>query len=311
MKLYACILLLFIGSSCTKLPIDTSLNQLSEYHPSDSTVFAMIGDYGDDTQGEADVAAMVKSWNPEFVITTGDNNYVLGSAGTINNNIGKYYGDFIYNPDAPPAMRCTGRATEDKRNRFFPTAGNHDHYSAPSLQPYLDYFTLPGDERNYDFVWGPVHFYTINSGVSGNISCCDSRESVWLKDAISKSNEPFKFVFFHHPPYSVSNHGSSKKLRWPFNAWGIDAVLNGHDHVYERIIDNQEPSPVYVVCGNSGRRDLYGCDSNPLDATRYTVICDKDKFGAVKVKVSRTMAVFEYYTVNSPQAPSDVYIIRK
>ena len=40
--------------------------------------FAIIGDYGTDTQSEADVAALVDSWNVDFVATVGDNNYSSG-----------------------------------------------------------------------------------------------------------------------------------------------------------------------------------------------------------------------------------------
>src|ERR1700733_1367363 len=67
----------------------------------DSIIFAVIGDYGRDTKQEDSVAKMVKGWNPDFIITVGDNNYSTGSAATIKTNIGKYYGDYIYNPDAP------------------------------------------------------------------------------------------------------------------------------------------------------------------------------------------------------------------
>src|SRR3954464_3130288 len=71
--------------SCAKLPVDASLPGLQVNHPGDSATFAIIGDYGEDSKGEADVAAMVKGWNPDFIITVGDNNYPLGSAGTIVN----------------------------------------------------------------------------------------------------------------------------------------------------------------------------------------------------------------------------------
>ncbi|RME63773.1 MAG: alkaline phosphatase, partial [Caldilineae bacterium] len=53
--------------------------------------FAVIGDYGSGSQGEADVAALVKSWNPDFVLTLGDNNYPDGAASTIDAHIGKFY----------------------------------------------------------------------------------------------------------------------------------------------------------------------------------------------------------------------------
>jgi hypothetical protein len=44
----------------------------------DSIVFAVIGDYGLHSANEEKVALMVKSWNPDFIITSGDNNYPAG-----------------------------------------------------------------------------------------------------------------------------------------------------------------------------------------------------------------------------------------
>src|SRR5437868_2739834 len=45
---------------------------------------AVIGDYGTAGTPERDVAALVKSWNPDVIITTGDNNYETGAASTID-----------------------------------------------------------------------------------------------------------------------------------------------------------------------------------------------------------------------------------
>src|SRR5436305_11759591 len=120
-----------------------------------SVRFAVIGDYGDAGQNELDVANLVHGWNPDFVITTGDNNYNDGAASTIDRNIGQYYHDFIfpytgtYGPGAP-------------FNKFFPALGNHDWVTAGAA-PYLSYFTLPNNERYYDFASGPAHFYSIDS----------------------------------------------------------------------------------------------------------------------------------------------------
>ncbi|HNB53272.1 MAG TPA: hypothetical protein PK530_15080, partial [Anaerolineales bacterium] len=102
-------------------------------------VFAAIGDYGADSAEEDDVAELVFSWNPEIIITLGDNNYPSGSADTIDDNIGQYYAPFI-----APYTGAYGPGGEI--NRFFPVLGNHD-WDSPGIQPYLDYFTLPGNER--------------------------------------------------------------------------------------------------------------------------------------------------------------------
>src|SRR5712691_755574 len=77
--------------------VSTPTKKLSD--DSKSIQFAVIGDYGGDAEEEGDaeksVAQMVKSWDPDFIITLGDNNYPNGKAKTIVQNIGKYYCDYI------------------------------------------------------------------------------------------------------------------------------------------------------------------------------------------------------------------------
>ena len=117
--------------------------------------FAVIGDYGDAGQAEADVAAMVHSWEVDLIVTTGDNNYPDGETSTMDSNIGQYYSEYI----SPYKGEYGSGGTE---NRFFPTLGNHD-WRVESLQPHYDYFTLPGNERYYSFEWGSVHFFVLDS----------------------------------------------------------------------------------------------------------------------------------------------------
>ncbi len=50
----------------------------------ESIKFAVIGDFGWAGQPELDVSDLVKSWNPDFIITTGDNNYDYGADSTID-----------------------------------------------------------------------------------------------------------------------------------------------------------------------------------------------------------------------------------
>ncbi len=77
--------------------------------------FVIIGDYGLSGPDEASVARLVASVKPDFVVTTGDNNYPLGSADTIDENVGRYFHAFI-----TPYHGKFGNGADE--NRFFPSA---------------------------------------------------------------------------------------------------------------------------------------------------------------------------------------------
>jgi hypothetical protein len=299
---------LLICSTCEK--IDLEPNQGAPIViESDSISFAVIGDYGDAGTAELLVAELVKSWSPDFIITLGDNNYDNGTLSTIKKNITVYYGDYIYNFDAPETYQCDGKAFEDKTNRFFPTLGNHDSRNINNAQPYLFYFSLPGKETYYDFEWGPVHFFTIHSGENGEASCCKSEQAIWLRTAMTQSTRPFKIVYFHHPPYSTSRHGSFDNLQWPFEEWGASAVFSGHEHNYQRIIKQFNPRLPYIVNGLGGRPNIYGCDLNPLDERIFSTFCFNENYGAIKVQATAERMVIQFFAVSNPGTPIDEFII--
>lgn len=234
-------------SSLALLALRAAAQSESELRPSVPVIgatlrVAVIGDYGASTPGEQSVANLVAAYAPDLVITLGDNNYPAGDAATIDDNIGRYYSRWIW--------PYTGTYARGPRvNRFFPALGNHD-WIAPNAQPYLDYFTLPGNERYYDFRAGPVHFFALDSdanepdGITQN-----SAQAQWLQSALAAATEPFKVVYFHHAPFSSADHGNNYELQWPFRAWGADLVLAGHDHSYERFAIDGFP---YVVNGLGG-----------------------------------------------------------
>ena len=244
--------------------------------------FAVIGDYGLDGENEAKVADLVTSWNPDFVITTGDNNYFQGDASTIDLNIGKYYCQFIGNYRGKPGE---GSAT----NRFWPCPGNHD-WLAPALGPYRDYFTLPGNERYYDVDRGLVHLFALDSDFNEPDGItADSTQAGWLRETLARSTSCFDVVYFHHAPYSSGPHGSTLEMKWPFEEWGADAVMAGHDHLYERFEVGRIP---YLTVG------LGGCSIydfvTALPETRMQYNAD---YGALRVTADRHGMTFEFVNV--------------
>jgi tartrate-resistant acid phosphatase type 5 len=261
--------------------------------------FAVIGDYGMDNENEAAVAKLVASWNPAYILATGDDYYSpAGGTGTgkYDESTGAYYGSWLKDITTTGTRLPKGLATV---NAFFPCLGNHDYTDAtPAPKTYLTYFHLPGagfanssgNERYYDFVEGPIHFFVLNSNEQepdGTTST--SKQAQWLKARLAVSTSTWNIVYDHHPPYSSDLvHGSDKNLQWPFAAWGADAVLSGHAHAYERILRD---GIVYFVNGLGGApRYIFG-----LPVTGSQVRYNSD-WGAQKVTVTADALTFEFFS---------------
>jgi len=213
-------------------------------------VFAIIGDYGLDNRQENQVSKLVHSWNPQFIITTGDNNYYDGKF--LDVNIGKFYSDFIGNYKG-----VYGIGSE--QNRFFPSLGNHDWDVIESegfQRGYFDYFSVlkehsvtSGSIMYYDFEKGPIHFFVLDSdprnpdGIDKN-----SVQAQWLRKQMGKSSSNFNIVYFHNPPFT-NTMKKAPEMDWPFREWGADIVISGHAHTFERFDKNGFP---YVVNGLGG-----------------------------------------------------------
>lgn len=283
--------------SATPAPIPSlAVTATPTLYPSETPIiasrFAVIGDYGLAGKPERDVANLVKEWKPEFIITTGDNNYPDGMPETVDENIGKYFHAFI-----SPYIGEFGEGSDI--NRFFPTMGNHD-WSITGGKTYFDYFTLPGNERYYDFIWGPVHLFAIDS---------DSREpdgvgrtsiqALWLKDKLAASVSPWKIVYMHHPPYSSSQDGSTDWMQWPYKEWGATVVLSGHSHVYERI---EVDGFTYIVNGLGGGPRYDFNDPIPGSQVRF-----REDYGAMLVEATLDQITFQFVTRGNQVI--DTYVI--
>lgn len=303
-KIAICLAWVLVMSACDDLdriaPANISINI-----ESDTITFAEIGDFGFAGMPEFYVASMVKSWNPDFIISAGDNNYYSGKMDLIKNNITQFYGDYIYNYDAPEQYRCNGKAFVDKMNRFFPTPGNHDANNKDKLKPYYNYFTLPGNESYYSFRWGPVSFFSINS-VEGNLE----EQKQWLIKELGLTDSPFKVVFFHHPPYSSGGHGNNTFMQWNFKTMGVDLVFTGHDHIYDRIEKKGEEGCYYIVNGLGGMA-AYKCDVKPLPLGTFNSFCYGEDYGAIKAIATNDKLMVEFYSIHQSEKPIDKFEIDK
>jgi probable HAF family extracellular repeat protein len=262
--------------------------------------FAIIGDFGDAGTNAAVVARMVKGWNPAFIVTLGDNNYLEGdyarnSTLLYDTAIGSLFGSFIKYPAGSKSKYAPGSTV----NRFFPALGNHDIGHGTTNLPYAfpywyAYFDLPGNKRYYDFVQGNIHFFVLDSderepdGITASYS--DPQPSVqaaWLKSALKASTSTWNFVLMHHPPYG-SGGMSHGERRWPFREWGADAVFAGHMHLYERLAVNGIP---YIING-AGGHEKYA--AKPFNILGSMVRADA-QYGAMLAEVRDSYANFKFF----------------
>lgn len=277
------------GAGETAAPAETA-TQVATATPSiaptdeEPVRFAVIGDYGQEGRHDFAVAEMIDSWDVDFIATTGDNNYPIGAAATIDDNVGQYYHRYIGHYQG----EYFGGSRE---NRFFPSLGNHD-WSLGNINAYLDYFTLPGNERYYSVEWPPVALFILDSdtyepdgvGVS-------SKQAAWLKEAMQASDAQWKLVIMHHPAYSSGHHGSSAWMRWPFAEWGADAVLAGHDHLYERL---EVDGLLYFTNGLGGHEARYNFENIlPESQVRYNA-----EHGAMLIEATHARIRFEFINVD-------------
>ena len=285
-----CMLLAWLGVACATEPSaealsrDNSVDQASLAHRKKdhkSIRFAVIGDYGIDSEGERDVAALVHRMNPDFIVTTGDNNYPKGAAHQLDVNIGQYYHDFMF-----PYHGVFGQGAH--RNRFWPALGNHD-WEAGDLSPYLQYFNLPGNGRYYDVAQGPVHLFALDTDArEPDGITADSIQGRWLQAALASSQAPWKIVYMHHPPFASAKKPMPKEVDWPYAAWGASLVISGHKHFYERLEHDGIP---YIINGLAGAEIAKFGKSHDDSIVRFN-----DDFGAMRAEASETKLKFEFVT---------------
>jgi hypothetical protein len=207
-----------------------------------SVRFAIIGDSGTGEHPQIEVAqqmaAFRKDFPFDFVLMMGDNIY--GS---------KTAEDFRKKFEHPYESLLSAGVL------FYASLGNHDHTSERLYKP----FNMDG-QRYYTFKNANVQFFALDSNYM------DPVQLEWLERQLSGSGATWKICYFHHPLYSHGKfHGSDVDLRTRLEPmlvkYKVDVVLNGHEHVYERVKPQQ--GIYYFVLGNSGELRPHNLNPSP------------------------------------------------
>src|SRR6218665_322660 len=144
------------------------------------------------------------------------------------------------------------------RTICWPATGNHDYNNHIPFSPspaYYDIFTLPasgeaggvpsGTEKYYSYNYGNIHFIVLDSYDEGRNS--SDPMALWLIADLAANTQPWTIAYWHHPPYTKGSHDSDNSTFIDFELpeirqnivpiienGGVDLVLNGHSHSYER-----------------------------------------------------------------------------
>ena len=214
-----------------------------------SVKFAVIGDTGTGSSKQVDVAQTMVRYRAafpyEFALLLGDNMYGGESAMDFEKKFSGPYKDLLA-----------------QNVKFYAALGNHDQ----ALQTNYVNFNMNGKEY-YRFKKGNVAFYALNSNYM------DKKQVKWLEDELAKDTSDWKVAYMHHPPYSSGGkHGSDDQLREIiepiFVKYGVNVVLTGHDHFYERI--KPQKGIYYFVSGAGGKLRKGDIKNNsPLTAKGY------------------------------------------
>lgn len=165
-------------------------------------------------------STMLLNRTPAAVLALGDTQYVRGSL---------------------PAYRASydpswGRVKAITR----PVPGNHE-YDTEGAAGYFDYFGDNAGARGrgwYSFDIGGWHVVALNSNCS--VVRCDSKsaQAAWLRQDLTANAAKCTLAFWHHPRFSSGKHGSDTAVRALFTILynrGVDLLLSGHEHSYERL----------------------------------------------------------------------------
>ena len=202
---------------------------------------------GDSGNGSADQAAVRDAMlavtgptPPNFFLHLGDIAYNNGTDNEFTTNHFSIYQDIL------------------RQTPLWPTLGNHEAVSVNTslgIGPYYEAHFLPtsgeaggvasGTEAYYSFDYANAHFIVLDSMDSSRTP--GSPMLTWLQADLSGTAQEWVIAFFHHPPYTKGSHDSDNAVDSGgrlvdmrenvlpiLEAGGVDLVLGGHSHIYER-----------------------------------------------------------------------------
>ncbi|HEY1100612.1 MAG TPA: metallophosphoesterase [Myxococcota bacterium] len=217
-------------------------------------------------------------------------------------------GDNAY-PDGSMAQfrQCYEPAWGAFKSRTIPVVGNHD-WRTPNAGGYRSTFagrfTQDGplwfsqDVEGVDVDGTPVKWRVVVLDSDCDMLDCgkDGAQYKWLTAELAKQKllgQQCSIVMFHHPRFSSGPHGDAvfmSKMWKDLADAGVDLVLAGHDHIYERfpamdengVLDDKNGMPSLVV--GTGGKSHYPA---PF-ARAHSITRSSDTDGVLVLRLTKT-----------------------
>ncbi len=218
----------------------------------ESVTFAAVGDTGTGGRNQMDVAkAMVDTYQETpygFVAHVGDVSY---------------YGSIV--DRWPEVWEEPYKPLLDANVLFQVALGNHEleEEASEDVERWIaERLAQFGYDTTYRVVpYGPVDFFFLDTATPLMTGERSGEQRAWLEQALADSEARWKVAVMHHAPYSSSpKRGSYTEIRdivHPlFVEHGVQLVLTGHDHLYERT--HPQDGVTYVVTGAGAKLSEIG-----------------------------------------------------
>jgi hypothetical protein len=145
-------------------------------------------------------------------------------------------GDHAYRSKKENPLPCYDASWGRHKRRTRPVPGNHE-YLEGYIDEYFDYFGSAAGEKGkgyYSYDLGRWHIIALNSVIDAHWS---GEQGKWLRADLTRNRHLCTLAYFHHPRFSSGSRAPVKQaeqLWWMLSEGGVDVIVTGHDHIYER-----------------------------------------------------------------------------